>query len=186
MTMAEENTTRKKLFVSNIDFEITRDSLRDMFEEAGPCVSVVIAVDRETKRSRGFAFVEMESDQYAQIAVEKLNNKMINGRPMKVTFDKGKTGSDEEVKSDGGSYRPEILPPIQRIQIFKPKRRTDPYEGKAAKRVDYCDVAILGTFVSDRGKLLPRRMTGLSAVNQRKMAKAVKRAQSLGLMPYSR
>ena len=62
----------KKLFVSNIDFEITEDKLRDMFMEISPCMSVVMAFDRDSKRSKGFAFVEMEADEGAKAVVEKL------------------------------------------------------------------------------------------------------------------
>jgi len=53
------------------------------------------------------------------------------------------------------------------------------------KTVDYRDVAMLNRFLSERGKILSRRLTGLSAYNQRKVAKAVKRAQHLGLIPFS-
>jgi small subunit ribosomal protein S18 len=53
------------------------------------------------------------------------------------------------------------------------------------KTVDYKDVAMLSRFLSERGKILSRRLTGLSAYNQRKLSKAIKRAQNLGLLPFS-
>ena len=46
--------SKKKLFISNLDFEVTSEQLRTLFEEAGGCLSVVVASDRETKRSKGF------------------------------------------------------------------------------------------------------------------------------------
>ena len=178
---------KNKLFVSNIDFEVTTDSLREMFEEISPSISVVIAVDRESQRSKGFAFVEMESEEGAQKAIDALNNKVINGRPMKVCFDRGKGGDgggDSDARG-GGPRQREQLPPIQRMQLFRRRKRLDPFMQDPNKTVDYRDVATLSRFVSERGRILSRRLTGLTAYNQRKVAKAVKRAQNLALMPFS-
>ncbi len=52
------------------------------------------------------------------------------------------------------------------------------------KAIDYKDVILLSRFLSERGRILSRRLTGLSAYNQRKVAKAIKRAQNLGLLPF--
>jgi small subunit ribosomal protein S18 len=179
---------RKKLFISNLDFEITTDQLREMFSEIGPCLSVVIATDRETKRSKGFAFVEMETEEAARSAIEQLNNKVVNGRPMKVVEDRGKTassgGGDGEASGDA-PRRFEPLPPIQRMQLFKRRKKLDPFLEDPTKTIDYRDVATLSRFLSERGRLLSRRLTGLNAYNQRKVAKAIKRAQNLGLLPFT-
>ena len=176
----------KKLFVSNLDFEISVEQLREMFSEVGGVVSVVIATDRETKRSKGFAFVEMEADDAATAAIETINNKMVNGRPVKVVEDRGKGGGDTREASSGGE-RPkfEPLPAIQRTQLFKRKRKLDPFMQNPTKTVDYKDTKLLSKFISERGKILGRRLTGLTAFNQRKVSKAIKRAQNLGLMPSS-
>jgi small subunit ribosomal protein S18 len=182
---------RKKLFISNLDFEVTTDELREMFSAAAPTFSVVIATDRETKRSKGFAFVEMESEEAARSAIEQLNNKVINGRPMKVVEDRGKTGGPVAGGSEAGdgggdgNRRYEPLPPIQRMQLFKRRRKLDPFMEDPSKTVDYRDVAVLSRFLSERGRILSRRLTGLTAYNQRKVSKAIKRAQNLGLMPFS-
>jgi len=179
----------KKLFVSNLDFEITTDQLRDMFAEIGSTMSVVIASDRETRRSKGFAFIEMDAEEDAKKAIELLNNKVINGRPMKVVEDRGKTGGGAgggDGEEGGFGRRPrEILPPIQRMQLFKRRKKVDPFMEDPTKTVDYKDVAMLSRFLSERGKILSRRLTGLSAYNQRKLSKAIKRAQNLGLLPFS-
>ena len=182
----------KKLFISNLDFEINTDQLREMFTEFGECISVVIAVDRESKKSKGFAFIEMDSDDGAAEAIQKLNNKIINGRPMKVVEDRGKAssnsggGSDSiEGSSDGGARKFEQLPPIQRMQLFKRKKKIDPFLEDPTKLIDYRDVNTLTRYLSERGRILSRRLTGLNSFNQRKVSKAIKRAQNLGLIPYS-
>lgn len=176
----------KKLFVSNLDFEIQQDQLREMFVEFGSVISAVIATDRETKRSKGFAFVEMESDEDAAKAIAQLNNKMMNGRPMKVCEDRGKTGGSSHGGAPGeGGKRYEPLPPIQRMQLFRRRKKIDPFMEDPSKTVDYKDTVMLSRFLSERGKILSRRLTGLNAYNQRKLSKAIKRAQNLGLMPFS-
>jgi ribosomal protein S18 len=179
----------KKLFVSNLDFEISVEQLREMFSEFGECLSAVIATDRETKRSKGFAFVEMESDDAANTAIDTLNNKIVNGRPMKVVEDRGKGGAAGDSRSAGESSgenrRFEPLPPIQRTQLFKRKRKLDPFSQNPNKSVDYKDTLLLSKYISERGRIMSRRSTGLTAYNQRQVAKAIKRAQNLGLMPSS-
>ena len=177
---------KKKLFISNLDFEVTSDQLRQIFEEIGPCVSVVVASDRETKRSKGFAFVEMEGDGHAQKAIEGLNNRAVNGRPMKVCEDRGKNSgpASSEGGSEGGR-KFEPLPSIQRMQLFKRRRKLDPFLEDPKAVIDYRDVTMLSRFLSERGRILSRRLTGLSAYNQRKVSKAIKRAQNLGLLPFS-
>lgn len=182
---------KNKLFVSNIDFDVTVDQLKDMFDKVAEGATVVIATDRETKRSKGFAFVEMDNDEDAEKAINELNNKALNGRPMKVCYDRGKgggsTGNERSgERGSGEKVKREYLPPIQRMQLFKRRKKLDPFLEDPSKSVDYKDVGLLTKFVSERGRILSRRMTGLTAYNQRQVAKAIKRAQSLGLMPYQR
>ena len=178
----------KKLFISNLDFEIQTDQLREMFASVGNCISAVIATDRETKRSKGFAFVEMDTEEDALKAIAELNNKVINGRPMKVVEDRGKTGgagASAGAPGAEGGRRYEPLPPIQRMQLFRRRKKIDPFLDDPTKTVDYKDVIMLSRFLSERGKILSRRLTGLTAYNQRKLSKAIKRAQNLGLLPFS-
>ena len=179
--------TKKKLFISNLDFEVTSEQLSQLFEEVGATVSVVVASDRETKRSKGFAFVEMEREEDARTAIETLNNRAVNGRPMKVCEDRGKNAgpaSSEGGSSEGGR-KFEPLPSIQRMQLFKRRRKLDPFTEDPRRTIDYRDVATLSKFVSERGRILSRRLTGLTSYNQRKVSKAIKRAQSLGLMAFT-
>lgn len=179
---------KKKLFISNLDFEVTSDQLRSLFEEVGPSISVVVATDRETKRSKGFAFVEMEREEDAKKAIETLNNRALNGRPMKVCEDRGKNAGPSSAGGEGqesGGRKFEPLPSIQRMQLFKRRKKLDPFTEDPTKSIDYKDVSMLSKFVSERGRILSRRLTGLTAYNQRKVSKAIKRAQSLGLMAYT-
>lgn len=72
------------LFVGNLSYNTTEDSLRDAFEAFGQVSSAAIIMDRETGRSRGFGFVEMPSDDEAKAAIEGLNATDLDGRPLSV------------------------------------------------------------------------------------------------------
>lgn len=170
----------KKLFISNLDFDVTSDQLRELFSKIGSCLSVVVALDKESKRSKGFAFIEMENEEDAVRAIEELNNEQINGRPMKVVEDRGKAAGSSEERTERVRFEP--LPAIQRTQLFKRSKKLDPFIEDPTKSIDYKDVSLLSKYVSERGKILGRRYTGLNAYNQRKVANAIKRAQNAGLM----
>ena len=64
------------------------------------------------------------------------------------------------------------------------RRKVDYIAGNHIDYVDYKDVDLLKRFISERGKILPRRVTGTSAKNQRKVANAIKRARIMGLLPF--
>ena len=66
----------------------------------------------------------------------------------------------------------------------KRRRKVDFFAANHIEYIDYKDVDLLGRFVSDRGKILPRRVTGMYAKNQRKLTKAIKRARVMGLLPF--
>jgi cold-inducible RNA-binding protein len=74
----------KKMYVGNLSYSANEDELRTIFEEHGTVVSAQVIMDRETGRSKGFAFVEMSSDQEAQAAISALDGKEIGGRVLKV------------------------------------------------------------------------------------------------------
>ena len=67
---------------------------------------------------------------------------------------------------------------------FFRRRKSCPFSGKEAPRIDYKDVRLLQGFVSERGKIVPSRITAVSAKKQRELAKAIKRARQIGLLPY--
>lgn len=64
------------------------------------------------------------------------------------------------------------------------RRKVDYIANNHIEYVDYKDVDLLKRFISERGKILPRRVTGTSAKNQRKVANAIKRARIMGLLPF--
>jgi cold-inducible RNA-binding protein len=74
----------KNLFVGNMNFQTTEGDLRALFEPFGQVARVHIATDRETGRSRGFAFVEMPNDAEAAKAMAELDGKDVGGRNLKV------------------------------------------------------------------------------------------------------
>ena len=67
---------------------------------------------------------------------------------------------------------------------FFRRRKSCPFSGKDAPRIGYKDVRLLQGFVSERGKIVPSRITAVSTKKQRELAKAIKRARHLGLLPY--
>lgn len=64
------------------------------------------------------------------------------------------------------------------------RRKVDFFAANHIEYIDYKDVDLLQRFVSDRGRVLPRRVTGTYAKNQRKVTKAIKRARIMGLLPF--
>jgi small subunit ribosomal protein S18 len=75
-----------------------------------------------------------------------------------------------------------VSAPVRRP--FHRRRKTCPFSGDNAPQIDYKDVKLLQRFVSERGKIVPSRITAVSAKKQRALAQAIKRARFLGLMPY--
>jgi small subunit ribosomal protein S18 len=67
---------------------------------------------------------------------------------------------------------------------FFRRRKTCPFLGPKAPKIDYKDVRLLGRFLSERGKIVPSRITAVSAKKQRELAQAIKRARFLALLPY--
>jgi small subunit ribosomal protein S18 len=67
---------------------------------------------------------------------------------------------------------------------FFRRKKTCPFSGDNAPKIDYKDVKLLQRYVSERGKIVPSRITAVSAKKQRELARAIKRARFLGLLPY--
>ncbi len=74
----------QRLYVGNLSFNTTQDSLRTAFTEHDEVTDVHVVLDRETGRSRGFAFVTMGSPAGAQKAIQAMNGLMLDGRPLRV------------------------------------------------------------------------------------------------------
>lgn len=88
----------KKLFIGNLSYNTTEESLRELFSQAGTVESAVIIVDKFTGRSKGFGFVEFSSPEEAQEAIRLFNEKELDGRPIAVTIARPK----EDRPRDGG------------------------------------------------------------------------------------
>jgi hypothetical protein len=89
-----------KLYVGNLAFRTTSQELQDLFAQAGTVQSASVVEDRETGRSRGFAFVEMSTNAEAEAAIEQFNGKDLGGRALKVNEAKPR-----ESRSGGGGGR---------------------------------------------------------------------------------
>ena len=68
---------------------------------------------------------------------------------------------------------------------FQRRRKTCPFSGPNAPKIDYKDVRLLSRYVSERGKIVPSRISAVSALKQRILAQAIKRARFIGIMPYA-
>ena len=73
-----------KLYVGNLDYSVNSDNLRDHFAAAGTVTDAVVIMDKYSGRSKGFGFVEFESEEMAQKAIEMFNEKDFNGRNLVV------------------------------------------------------------------------------------------------------
>ena len=74
----------KKLYVGNLPYSVTEDQLREMFSQVGEISDAAVVTDRYTGQSKGFAFVEMVSDEAAQAAIDKFDGQDMDGRAMVV------------------------------------------------------------------------------------------------------
>ena len=83
------------MYVSNLSFHTTDDNLRELFAKFGSVSSAKVITDRESGRSRGFGFVEMDTEKEAKEAMESLNNKEIEGRAMSVSIAKEKKADNK-------------------------------------------------------------------------------------------
>jgi RNA recognition motif-containing protein len=86
----------KKIYVGNLAWAASEDDLRDLFSTVGPVLSVAVVTDRETGRSRGFGFVEME-DADAKNAIARLDGRELKGRSLRV---------NEAMERGSGDRRP--------------------------------------------------------------------------------
>ena len=87
----------RKLYVGNLPYSATEQSLREAFAASGTVDSVSVITDRDTGQSKGFAFIEMATDQEAQAATQAMNGQTLDGRQIKVNEAKPR-----ETRSGGG------------------------------------------------------------------------------------
>src|SRR4051794_18547299 len=100
----------KNIYVGNLAWTVTNEDLLELFGQFGRVLQAQVISDRETGRSRGFGFVEMENDQEAEAAITALNGADHNNRPLTVNVakpreDRGGTGGARGGYAGGGSAR---------------------------------------------------------------------------------
>jgi len=98
-----------KLYVGNLAFQTTSQDLQELFGQAGTVQSASVVEDRDTGRSRGFAFVEMSTNAEAAAAIEQFNGKELGGRALKVNEAKPREnrggGGGRSFGNNRGGYR---------------------------------------------------------------------------------
>ena len=99
----------KKLYVGNLPFSTTQDELQGMFERFGSVASAAVIMDRETGRSRGFGFIEMEEASAADEAIRELDGSDFGGRSLRVNEANDRRGGDG---GGGGGARRILLSDI--------------------------------------------------------------------------
>ena len=87
----------RRLYVGNLSFNTTEVELRDLFSQHGTVTETKMVADRETGRPRGFAFIEMGSEQEAKLAIDELNGRELGGRALTV--------NEAQERSSGGGNR---------------------------------------------------------------------------------
>jgi len=88
----------RRLYVGNLAYTTTELELRELFGKFGTVADAKVVMERETGRPRGFAFVEMSSDQEAQASIAELNGRELGGRALNV--------NEAQERSGGGGSRP--------------------------------------------------------------------------------
>lgn len=134
------------IFVAKLDFGFSSEQLRDLFAQHGKVIKANVATDRETGKSRGFAFVEMADRNEAMNAISALDGQLINGRPIAVkeaeqrenrtpnprTSNGDFNQKPREPRKEGGfvSKEPNVIPPILDIPLNEPKKKVNKEKDK--------------------------------------------------------
>jgi len=100
-----------------------------------------------------------------------------------MAFEKKSFGGGDRDRKPGGD-RGDKKPGGDKRRTFFKRRKTCPFQGDNALQIDYKDVRLLSRYISERGKIVPSRITAVSQKAQRKLAREIKRARFLALLPY--
>ncbi len=93
----------KKLYVGNLSYDVTEAQLRELFAQAGEVTEVSVIMDRDTGKSKGFAFIQMPDDAAAQEAIRRFNGHSLGERPLNVS--EARPREDRSGSSSGGRSR---------------------------------------------------------------------------------
>lgn len=177
-----------KLFIGNFSFSVTDDQLREYFSKFGAVSKAKVTTEGIGGRSRGFGFVEFDNADDAQRAIQESDGALWDGRALKVSEDRSGRGGPREGRPERDFHNEDRQAPIgyfraQPLDLgIRKKKKSDPFTDGDLK-IDYKDPKLLSRYMSERGKILPRRMTGLTAFHQRQITRAIKRAQQIALLP---
>jgi small subunit ribosomal protein S6 len=138
--------------------------------EEGPSVVMQSRGSRDDRQRRGDRERSGEGREMERPAVER----PVSEQPVPETVE-----AEMESQSPGGPGRGAAA----RRPFFR-RRKSCPFSGPNAPKIDYKDVKLLQRFISERGKIVPSRITAVSTKRQRELAQAIKRARFLGLLPY--
>jgi RNA recognition motif-containing protein len=120
-----------RIYVGNLEFDFTEEELRQLFNGHGQVESASIVRDRDTQRSKGFAFVEMPSKEEAQAAITALNGKEVQQRALTVTEARPR---EERSFSNRGGYRPSFRSNNQRSDNQRGDKRGPSKRGRRQRR----------------------------------------------------
>ncbi len=104
LNLVEDFHVSKRLYVGNLSYSVTNESLEQLFAPFGAVRSAQVIQDRDTGRSKGFGFVEMEDDNAAREAIKGLNDKENDGRPLTVNEAKPREERSGGGGGGGGGY----------------------------------------------------------------------------------
>lgn len=93
-----------KLFVGGLPYSVTDDELNELFAPFGTVISAKVIIDRETNRSKGFGFVEMENDDEAKAAIAELHDKEVGGRKIAVNEARPQERRERSFGGDRGGF----------------------------------------------------------------------------------
>ena len=109
----------RRLYVGNLSYDTTELELREVFGKYGTVADAKVVTDRETGRPRGFAFVEMSSDQEAQNSIAELNGRELGGRALNVNEAQERSGGGGSRGGGGGGARA-LVEPAPRLWVQRP------------------------------------------------------------------
>jgi len=140
------------IFVAKLDFGFSSEQLRDLFAQHGKVLKANVATDRETGKSRGFAFVEMADRNEAMNAISALDGHLINGRPIAVkeaeqrenrtpnprtsNSDFNQKPREPRTESSTNNRETNVIPPILEIPLIEPKKKINKDKEKDKKTTD--------------------------------------------------
>jgi len=125
-----------RLFVGNLSYDVTESDLREFFSPVGPLSTVIIPMDRDTGKPRGFAFVEFDNEAQAGEANRRFNNQPLKGRNVTINEARAREsrpGASPGARPAGGSFRPGFVP---RPSLGSSDIGTDPLENAKSGRAE--------------------------------------------------